>query len=408
MNPSGTMRTSAGQGTGTVLAVGGRCGFTLIEMLVVIVIFFILMGFGVMSMERMKIANSLNASAAGLASTIREARGLAMRHKKPYTLAFNTFKPTFQGEGSFADFGLPTDGTHTRFNFFFVSGHENQGDHDKFVEYQNSFQSDNENGSDHWYAILKPVYYGDRFTHGTFDRETSLPRMWRPPSWWHVYPNNDTEFKESSYDPMRLQVGPRRFLQTGVRFWRANADDSYVEGGGDVTDLFNRKYGPEYPPIYNDPNRTSDLEFSTRRNHRYFPDGGDNILSRTMLMSATTVRTLNHSATGGRSDVQTIVNDNLVAWPAGDFSFPKVEGMLSRAQAGGSNLQINRRVGAHIVQSPYSRLSRFDAPRRSLSTLNTNYVGMVWHEDRTNYRVIRMNFGTGEVTVHNEMPFPFN
>ncbi len=65
-----------------------RCGFTLIEMLVVIAIMAILGGMGTIGFSKMLEGNTVDAEARKLRGVLMEARALALRTHKQYTVRF--------------------------------------------------------------------------------------------------------------------------------------------------------------------------------------------------------------------------------------------------------------------------------------------------------------------------------
>lgn len=398
-------------------------GFTLIEMLVVIVIFFILMGIGLISYESMRADNALNATASELASTFREARALAMRHNKPYQIAFNNTKESFVGTHGTWDgvtHGTPWQDGHKRFHEVLAVGSDTATRN--YPDYNKSFLSDNENGTDHWYAIYKPFYYGEA--------QTNIPTRWRRPTWKHIYEGAsaaDTTFMEEKYDPARLQVGPRRFLQKGVRFWQVypynlsdagfDDDEAFVPGGGDLTDLVPRiidlsPWGlPSGGAVR--PYDSAEITYGVdgclpfRHNNQDRSKGGyfhwqNYPVHSAILNGASSIRTLNHLEIGGNDGAR--VTSGLAALPSGGFSTERSEPMASTADAGTAWEGV-RRLPQHIATSEYRP---YGDPMSSTGTAfaNSLYLGVVWMEDRTKHRFVRVQPTTGQVTVERQFaPF---
>lgn len=182
-------------------------GFTLIELLVVIAICGILTTLGVMSFRHMAEEGKVESAAQTFRRTVYQARASAMRNDQPRVLAFNTAVP----EANLMSYDTlkyrwhePTFNEQTEW--------KNKGP---------SVYSDAP--GDQWYAII-----GSTIKRDGWNWDTHIG--YRPPNaeknpldgvdpgkaWVLDLVKKNT----GEWDPQDIQIGKRRHLPDGVRFWR--------------------------------------------------------------------------------------------------------------------------------------------------------------------------------------------
>lgn len=172
---------------------GVRCeGLTFIELMVVIVILGILMGMGASTYTNFTRRTAVHVSTYEFLNACHHAKALALARQDFISIIFNDT----DNERVIADGA--TAAQVTRMN--------------------SPYRTLNENGRDHWYALMNPT---DRHPND-FEREWDHGKTFTPTA-RHIW-------KDGVYDPLGLQIGKRRYLQKGVRF--GNADDEFVRAAG--------------------------------------------------------------------------------------------------------------------------------------------------------------------------------
>lgn len=197
----------------------------------------------------------VNRAASEMADVMNQARALAVQTGRTHTVAFNNVVEQAHGQLTFHPTGTRAFDDHLRYDYqparkiatpndgikmLYVNGN---AEVDPDITYSDSSSSsafdpdglvsDNENGTDHWFVLLAPVYYGGINDDGSV--VSGREPAWRSPNSSHYYKHNQTQSPlrlvtagsfnddgtaiEDRIDEDGIQIGPRYLLPEGVRFW---------------------------------------------------------------------------------------------------------------------------------------------------------------------------------------------